>query len=112
MRSSKSGFPLYILENQIDFAVVYSDAMEDNEDETEEEEGNKILQEVLDDIGINLSQKVGRYHVLMYITHFQLLTYDSRSWEMHRQVWSPLTQYQKFDNQLQSANLRALDLLP
>lgn len=35
-----------------------SDAMEDNEDETEEEEGDKILQEVLDDIGINLSHQV------------------------------------------------------
>jgi hypothetical protein len=35
-----------------------SDAMEDNEDETEEEESDKILQEVLDDIGINMSHQV------------------------------------------------------
>jgi hypothetical protein len=42
----------------IDMWSLYSDAMEDNEDETEEEESDKILQEVLDDIGINLSHQV------------------------------------------------------
>lgn len=36
-----------------------SDAMEDNEGETEEEEGDKILQQVLDEIGINVSHQLG-----------------------------------------------------
>lgn len=53
-----------------------SDAMEDNEDETEEEEGNKILQEVLDDIGINLSQRVRLYLLPIYSN---LMRY-SNSW--------------------------------